>query len=209
MMTITYTVEDGLYVNMTNRCTNRCDFCIRNNGASAYGSESLWLEREPTVEEIKEALANADPMAYREVVFCGYGEPTMRLFDMLLVCKWLKSRYPEIPIRINTNGQASLITGYDVAPFFEGCFDVVSVSLNSPTAIGYDRICHSIYGEDTLNAVIDFTAKVKNYVPETMMSVVRETLSESELAECRAICDRIGVKLKVRTYIGPDDTPAT
>ena len=70
-MTITYVVENGLYVNMTNRCTNRCDFCIRKNGDGAYGSDSLWLEREPTKEEIWDAIVAANPTAYGEIVFCG------------------------------------------------------------------------------------------------------------------------------------------
>lgn len=205
MKTITYTVGNGLYLNITNRCTNNCDFCIRNNGDGAYGSDSLWLDREPTVEEIEEAIDIAEPEKYDEVVFCGYGEPTFRLFDMLLICKWLKKRYPGVKIRLNTNGQASLIQGYDTAPFFEGCLDVVSVSLNHPEAEGYDRICHSTYGELAFEAVLSFASEVKKYVPKTMMSVVRETLSEEELVKCRDICNAIGVELKVRTYISPGE----
>ena len=73
-MCIAYEVADGLYLNITNRCSNRCDFCIRNNGDGAYGSDSLWLEREPTVSEILDAVFSHDLTSYSEIVFCGYGE---------------------------------------------------------------------------------------------------------------------------------------
>ena len=80
-MTITYEVDGGLYINITNRCSNRCEFCIRNNGDGAYGSDSLWLVREPTLEEISESVFSRELTKYKEVVFCGYGEPTYRLAD--------------------------------------------------------------------------------------------------------------------------------
>ena len=74
MMTVTYRVERGLYVNITNQCTNCCDFCIRNNKDGAYGSDSLWLEREPTEDEIFDAIMAENPNNFEEIVFCGYGE---------------------------------------------------------------------------------------------------------------------------------------
>ena len=36
-MTITYEVGNSLYLIITKRCSNRCDFCIRQNGDGAYG----------------------------------------------------------------------------------------------------------------------------------------------------------------------------
>ena len=111
-MCITYTVERGLYINVTNRCSNRCEFCIRNNGDGAYGSESLWLEREPTLEEIISDIAKRDLSQFDEVVFCGYGEPTERLEVIREVALWIRSK-SDIQIRLNTNGHANLIWGQE------------------------------------------------------------------------------------------------
>ena len=200
-MTVTYEVDSGLYLNITNRCSNRCEFCIRNNGDGAYGSEPLWLVREPTVEEILESVFSRDLKKYSEIVFCGYGEPTYRLPDAVYVAKEIKKAYPDIPIRINTNGQSNLILGYNTAEMFSGAFDVVSISLNTPSAEKYAEICHPVFREAAYRAMLDFAENVKNYVQKVLLSVVRETLTEEELRECEKIAKRIGVSLKVRNYI--------
>ena len=203
-MCVTYKVGSGLYVNVTNRCSNACDFCIRNNGDGAYGSDSLWLIREPTRVEITEAILSNDLDAYSEVVFCGYGEPSCRLDDVVAVAREIKRCRPETSIRINTNGQSDLILGRNTAPDYAGCFDTVSISLNSPTAEGYDKICHSRFGLSAFDAILNFAKEVKKYVPETMFSVVKEFISEEELLLCRKICDKTGVAIKVRDYIPPE-----
>lgn len=203
-MCITYIVEGNLYVNITNKCSNRCDFCIRNNGDGAYGSDSLWLEREPTREEILESIFSRDPSIYSELVFCGYGEPTYRLDDAVYVAREVKERYPEIKIRINTNGHSDLINGRDTAPDFEGAFDVVSISLNTPSAQKYDEICHSKFGEKSHSALIKFAENVKNYVQNTQFSVVKQTLTPEEIKQCKDISKRVGVTLRLRDYIPPE-----
>ena len=122
-MCITYEVDSGLYVNMTNRCSNACTFCIRNNGDGAYGSDSLWLEREPTVDEVKASVFSRDLSKYTELVFCGYGEPTYRLVDARSVALAVKERAPHLRVRINTNGHSDLILGEDSAPLYKDAFD--------------------------------------------------------------------------------------
>ena len=102
MMTITYKVKNGVYVNMTNRCPCACTFCLRQNAPGVYGSDPLWLDREPTVEEVEQSLSKWDLNAMDEVVFCGYGEPTERLKDLLEVAAWIKKNYT-VKTRINTN----------------------------------------------------------------------------------------------------------
>ena len=204
-MTVTYEVGDGLYVNITNRCTNRCEFCIRNNGDGAYGSDSLWLEREPTVDEIVESILGHDVMKYSEIVFCGYGEPTVRLLDMCEASKRIKAVYPNVKIRLNTNGHATLINGTDAAKMMSGVIDAVSISLNTPSAERYEAICHPVYKEKAFPALVDFAKNVKNYVQKTLFSVVRETLTDEELAECYKIADSVGVVLRVRDYISADE----
>lgn len=200
-MTITYAVGKGLYINMTNRCTNQCDFCIRQNADGAYGSDSLWLEHDPSREEVWEAIQKATPFIYQEIVFCGYGEPTCRLEDMLWVCQRIRSTYPTLCIRLNTNGQAFLMYGESVAPRFDGCFDIVSISLNAPSAEEYDSICHSVFGVDAFDGMISFARTMKSYVPQVVFSVVRQFLSPQSLEMCNLICKEIDVPLKIREYI--------
>ena len=159
-MCITYIVEDKLYVNVTNKCSNRCEFCIRNNGDGAYGSDSLWLEREPTRDEILDSIFSRDLTVFPELVFCGYGEPTYRLDDIIYVAKAVKERYHEMKIRINTNGHSDLIQGRNTAPDYEGVIDIVSISLNTPSAERYQQICHSIYGEESFEALLRFASEV-------------------------------------------------
>ena len=203
-MCITYIVEDKLYVNITNKCSNRCEFCIRNNGDGAYGSDSLWLESEPTREEILDSVFSHDLNEFPELVFCGYGEPTYRLDDAVFVAKEVKKKYPCIKVRINTNGQSDLILGRNTAPDYEGAFDVVSISLNTPTADRYQEICHSVYGKESFDALLAFAGEVKNYVPTVCLSAVKETLTDEEIELCRLISQRLGVTLRLRDYIPPE-----
>lgn len=205
-MTITYEVDSGLYINVTNRCTNRCEFCIRNNGDGAYGSDSLWLEREPTVEEVLADVFSRDLTKYSELVFCGYGEPTIRLHDIREIALGIKKRYPSVKIRVNTNGHSDLVFGADTAPLYRDAFDVVSISLNTPNAEKYVEMCHPVYREMAFDALLTFTKNVNNYVQNTLLSVVRQTLTAEELEECRKIADELGVTLKVRDYISKDET---
>ncbi len=203
-MCITYIVDGKLYVNVTNRCSNRCEFCIRNNGDGAYGSDSLWLEREPTVEEIKESIFSRDLTAFPELVFCGYGEPSYRLYDIREVALAVKEKHPEIKVRINTNGHSDLIWQKNTAPDYEGAFDIVSISLNTPNPEKYDEICHSKFGEKSHTALIEFAQNVKNYVQNTQFSVVKQTLTPEEIEECKRISKRTGVYLRLRDYIPPE-----
>lgn len=197
-MTITYEVGNGLYVNVTNRCTNACEFCVRSVADGTYGE--LWLDSEPTKEEILADILSRDLKKYPELVFCGYGEPTIRLDDILWVCENVKKQ-SNIKIRINTNGHANLIFGRDVTPLLEGKIDCVSVSLNTANAEDYVKVCHPDFGEDAFYGLIDFAAKAKKYVPEVMLSVVEGTIPDKDIEECIKIADKYAITLKVRKYI--------
>ena len=198
-MTITYTIGSSLYVNVTNRCSNRCDFCIRNNGDTVGDSDSLWLDREPTVEEILADIGKRDLTKFREVVFCGYGEPLERLNDVLAVCRKIRAASP-IRIRVNTNGQSDLINGRRTAPELKGLFDVVSVSLNASDADKYDRICHSEFGRQAFDAMLAFAADCRQYVPEVVLTVV-DCIGPEEVEKCRKVAERTGVEYRVRAMI--------
>lgn len=197
LMTITYPVRNGIYINMTNRCPCACTFCLRQNGPSVYGSDSLWLEREPTVEEVCESLAQWDLDSKDEVVFCGYGEPTERLEDVLSVAAWIREHY-SIPIRINTNGLADLIHGKDTAPMLQGLIDAVSISLNANKPEAYLKQTRSRFGIDSWQAMLDFAEHCTAYVPRVIMTVVDQVTSKEEQLEAQSICDRIGATLRVR-----------
>ena len=198
-MTVTYIVDGALYINVTNRCTNNCDFCIRKNGDGAYGSDSLWLLREPTEEEILSSVFSHDLSTFSEIVFCGYGEPSIRIDTVISVAKKIKEKYP-ISVRINTNGHSSLYHGYNTAPQYQGAFDSVSISLNTPSSERYNKICHPDF-YDSHEAMLSFAAEVKKYVPTVILSVVKDFLTADELTECQKIADSLGVRLKVRDYI--------
>lgn len=114
-MTISYEVGNNLYLNLTNQCPCACTFCIRNNSDGAYGSDPLWLEHEPTMEEIRADLSKRDISAYNEVIFCGFGEPTCRLDALLETAKWLKSNCETVKFRLNTNGLGDLVNNRPIA----------------------------------------------------------------------------------------------
>ncbi len=198
-MTVTYESGENLYINLTNCCPNSCDFCVRTECEKHYGD--LWLEREPTAEEVLAEIKARDLSKYENLVFCGFGEPTERLETLLSVAEAVKSSRPETIIRLNTNGQANLIAGRDVTPLFAGRVDVISVSLNAPTAKGYDAICHSRYGLAAFDALLDFAVKAKSYCKQVIFSVVDESLTPAEIDDCRALAEERGIYLRVREMI--------
>lgn len=199
--TIVYEVDGNLYVNVTNRCSCNCEFCIRHNGDGAYGSDTLWLENEPSCEQIINEILKEDLTKYNELVFCGYGEPTYRLIECREAALEVKQINKAIKVRINTNGHSSLILGFDTAPLFRDAFDTVSISLNAPTKERYNEMCHPVYKEEAFSAMLDFAKNVKNYVHSVQFSIVRQSLSDEEIEECKKIADECGVKLKIREYI--------
>ncbi len=200
-MTITYDFEGSLYVNFTNQCSNDCVFCLRNNQSSVNGEDNLWLDREPTLEEIKADFKKRDMNLYSWVVFCGYGEPLMRFDTCIETAKWLKITYPHIKIRINTNGQANMIEKRDVTPMFDGIIDALSISLNAPDSKRYDMLCKSVFGEAAFDGLLDFAKKAKNFVPSVTLSIVDKDLTTEDKLKCEALAKDCGVSFRIREYI--------
>lgn len=193
-MTITYRFAAGLYINMTNRCSNSCRFCIRGRSDSYGDADSLWLEREPDREEVLTDIRSHDLTGYGEIVFCGFGEPTMRLDDLLWLCARLKETGSP-PVRVNTNGHASLIAGYDTTPLFAGLADALSVSLNAAGADEYNLLCKPVFGREAYPGLLDFAKKAKVYVPDVRLSVVAGT---TDVEACRKVALEAGLPLRVR-----------
>lgn len=196
IMTITYPIDNNLYVNITNKCSNRCEFCIRNFGDSMGTSNTLWLEKEPTSEEILADILKNDLYRYKELVFCGYGEPLQRLETVVEVLKELK-KHSQISVRINTNGQADLIYDRPTAQELKGLVDIISISLNAPDAQSYDKMCHSNFGEAAFDAILKYASDCKNYIPEVIMTVV-DVIDTHQIELCRELTEKLGVTFRVR-----------
>ena len=204
-MTATYRVGDGLYVNLTNRCPCACMFCIRQNGDGVYGSDSLWLEREPTAAEVCDSIEK-NLGACRELVFCGYGEPTERFDTLLEVAEWFRKMHSDIPIRVNTNGLSDLIAGEPTAHRFKGLVDTVSISLNAPTSEEYVAMCRPKFGAAAYPALLKFAEEVKGFVKDVVLTVVGTTSLTPEKEEsCRRVAAEHGVPLRVRKFTGPEE----
>lgn len=191
----TYTMKGNLYINLTNKCTDKCSFCIRDI-ADGIGGSNLRLEKEPETREIIEAVGN--PEKYGEIVFCGFGEPLMRLEQVLEVSRYLKDNY-NTRIRLNTNGQANLIYGRNIVPLLEGLVDSVSISLNAKNAEDYQRLCKPEYGEEAYYSVLDFIKECREYIPEVTITVVDVTPAE-DIRKCEVIAAELGVKFRVRHF---------
>ncbi len=199
-MTITYEHGDNLYVNTTNRCDFACTFCLRHNGndGSIY-TDNLWLEREPTREEILADILTRDLAKYQQLVFCGFGEPVYRIVDIGWVIDQLRAQGHTIFTRMDTNGTGCQIHGRDVCPDFANRFDMVSISLNAPTQGEYDAVCCSEFA-GSFQAMLDFAKEIQNYVPYVLMTVV-DVIGEEAIEQCRTLCADIGADYRVRAYI--------
>lgn len=200
MMTVTYAADAAIYVNMTNRCPCACTFCLRQNKDYVFDSDSLWLEREPTVKEVCDSLDAWDLTQYREVVFCGYGEPTERLYDLLEVAKYLRAK-SDIKIRINTNGLADLIWNESTALRLEGLIDTVSISLNATNKEDYLKTVRPRFGMGSYDAMLKFAKDCTAYVPSVIMTVVDVVTSKEDQEICRRICESVGATFRVRAYV--------
>lgn len=192
----TYEINGNLYVNLTNRCTNRCAFCVRDQGA-CYEGYSLWLTGgEPTAAQVITEIGEA--ARYREIVFCGYGEPTYRLAQMLEICEYVHEKNGRT--RLNTNGHANVINGKDVVPFLKGALDGVNISLNAPTAEEYGKLCRPQI-DHAFGELLSFARSCKQNGVQCWFSVV-DCIGQEGVRRCREISDAVGIPLRVREMIG-------
>jgi len=195
---LVYPIRRGLYVNLTNRCSNRCTFCPRSGGDFVVKGHDLVLAREPTAEEILQAIAAAGPERFDEIVFCGFGEPTLRLDVVKDVARAAKERWPGRRIRLNTNGQGSAINGRDIIPELMGLVDALSVSLDAADAAVYERLCRPTL-PNAFAAVCDFVRAAKGRIPQVRATAV--AVPGLDLAAVRRLAEEdLGVAFEVREY---------
>jgi cyclic pyranopterin phosphate synthase len=196
MDTLYYEAHNNLYLNVTNRCTADCIFCVRNFADGVYGYD-LRLSKEPSEEEIIHGLGKIDLAKYREIVFTGFGEPTLRLDTVLAVTRWLKARSEGLKVRLDTNGHASLIwPERDVV--FElktAGIDSISVSLNAESEYTYNKLCRPVH-ENAYPAVLYFINEAKKAGIHVRATIVEYPGIDVE--KCRKLAKDLGADFHER-----------
>lgn len=192
-----YRLGDSLYLNITNRCTNRCVFCIKNF-TDQVGNKRLVLDREPSSKEIIESLNKVDLRTYKEVVFCGFGEPLIRVEVVKSVARFIKNVSPRLFVRIDTNGHGNVFNQRNILPEIAPYIDAISISLNAENKEKYDKISRPVFS-DAYNAVIDFIKLSKIYIKDVAVSVVN--LPAIDIKRCEKIAKDLEVKFKVREFV--------
>ncbi|MDR2047318.1 MAG: TatD family nuclease-associated radical SAM protein [Clostridiales bacterium] len=202
----TYIYEYGgkLYMNLTNKCSNSCGFCVRST-ANGVGGHNLWLDKEPTAEEIIHRLNKTELDRYGEFVFCGFGEPLYAFDTLVEIGGFLRGKGRKT--RLNTNGQAELILkGHerfrnltDIVGALAEAVDTVSISLNASNAEKYNEICFCRFGTAGFYAMLDFAAECTGRIGRTIMSVV-DTVGADEIERCGEIAENLGAEYRVRRF---------
>ena len=192
-----YPIRRSLYVNVTNECSNRCRFCPRSGGELVVKGHDLRLAREPSAGDVLKALRDARVEDYDEVVFCGFGEPTLRLEDIRKVGKEVRARWKK-KVRLDTNGQGSVLAGRDIVPDLAEFVDAVSVSLNAPDAAAYERLCRPTI-PNAFEAVCAFIRRAREMIPEVRATAV--AVPGLDLEAVRRLAEEdLGVAFHVRAY---------
>ena len=199
--TYLYALDGNLYVNLTNKCSNGCDFCVRNERESYYG-HYLWLQHgDPTADKVM-AVATGGQVGslsqYKEAVFCGFGEPTYKMSEMLQLCDFFHAR--GLKTRLNTNGQGNLINKRDITPDLKDKIDLVNVSLNASCAEKYQPMCRSQFGESAFAAIVEFAKLCRKNGVNCRFSIV-DCIGEEEIEACKRLAESVKVPLYIRSYI--------
>jgi TatD DNase family protein len=191
---IAYTIRNSLYLSLTNQCTNACVFCARNRAYRVKGHD-IHLERDPSAAEVIDAMGETG--GYDEVVFCGFGEPTMRLEVLTAVADELKRRGKTV--RLNTNGLGSLYHGRDIVPDLAGRIDVCSVSLNTADPAQYAALCRPQIEGEAFAALCDFVRKAAAALPKVVCTTVE--MPEVDTGAARALAESLGAEFRLRSYV--------
>jgi TatD family-associated radical SAM protein len=190
--TLAYAIGDNLYLNVTDRCTLRCAFCPKYTGQPRVRGYDLSLVARPEVIDIIAALG--DPARYSEVVFCGFGEPTLRLKLVLEVSDYIQSRHGRV--RINTDGLANLVHKRNVLREFTGRVDALSVSMNAHNETVYNRHCRPAL-RGSYQAMLSFLEQAPRYVNEVTATAI-EGLQGVDIDACQRLAMERGVQFRSR-----------
>lgn len=201
MANIVYTFENHVYLNITNACPCRCEFCIRNNGDSVGDADTLWFTgHSPSFDEIKAEIDTFDFRKYSdEIIFCGYGEPTCAYDNLIKTAKYLKEKMPQCKLRINTNGLSDLLNKKPTAKEICENLDIISISLNAPTSEKYEALCHPAFKEKSFPAILKFAEECRKCNVTVKFSLV-DVISKEDIAACQRLADEMEIPLRVREY---------
>lgn len=197
MADILYTYKNGVYVNLTNRCSCNCTFCVRTHQDGVNGESVMWHDKEPDFDEVKKEIDAFDFTGYEELIYCGYGEPTCALETLLASARYFKQNHTQ-KIRVNTNGLGRLYHGRDILPELNEVVDGYSISLNAPNAGRYDELARPSF-KNAFSELLNFARACKEAGKDVQFSVVT-VISEEEIEQCRKISDEMGIRLKVREF---------
>jgi TatD family-associated radical SAM protein len=192
MSTLSYVIGNSLYLNITDRCTLACTFCPKHNGTRMVHDYDLTLDHRPETDEILASID--DPRRFDQVVFCGYGEPTLRLKTLITVASDIRRRGGRV--RVNTDGLANLVHRRNVLPELAACVDALSISMNAQDERVYDRHCQPAL-PGSYEAMLDFVALAPRYIPDVTASAI-DGLDEVDIAACRRLAEERGVKFRRR-----------
>ncbi len=203
--TLVYLLDNKIYINLTNRCTNNCIFCLRNDKDDVCGQE-LWLDSEDfsaedVISQFHSVLNKAGDDFKNEAVFCGYGEPMLKLDILKNVALFIKQNYPQIKTRINTNGHANFVYKRNVAPELVGLIDEISVSLNASTSQEYNELSNPKF-DNAYDEVKNFIKSCSDAGIKTVTSIVENYKGRHlDIEACEKISNDLGAKLRVREWI--------
>lgn len=200
---ILYVYKDKVYLNITNKCPCACTFCIRSKKDAIGDASNLWLNHNPSFEEVKAAIDAFDFTGYNEIIFCGYGEPT-NSFDVLVkTAQYIRSKLG-IKIRVNTNGLGSLVNGRDISEELCSNVDAVSISLNCSNKEDYLKTVRPKFGIESFDEMLNFAKKCRALTENVALSVV-DVIGEEEVEKCKKIAEGLNIPLRVRKYDNSSD----
>lgn len=192
MQQISYPIRKNLYLNITDRCTLVCAFCPKTKGVLKVHDFDLTLDHRPEVEEIIDSIG--DPTEYEEIVFCGYGEPTLRLKVLKQIAAWIKEQGGRV--RINTDGLANLVNKRNVLPELEGLVDSLSVSMNAQNETVYNKHCQPAL-PGSFDAMLEFLRQAPAYIPNVTATAI-EGLEGVDMEACKKLAKQCGVSFRHR-----------
>ncbi len=198
MAKILYTYQDQVYVNLTNKCDCSCRFCIRSHHDGVGDADSLWHEKDPDLQEVKAAMDAFDFTGKKELVYCGYGEPTCALENLIESARYAREKYG-LKIRVNTNGLGNLYHKKDIVPLLAEVVDSVSISLNAPDKEEYMDVTRPQF-EDAFEGMLEFTRECGKQIAQVKMTVV-DVLPDEDIEASRKLAKSLGVELRVRNFV--------
>lgn len=198
---LVYLLDGKIYINLTNRCTNNCVFCIRNIKDDVVGADLFLNSENVKAEDVISQLQKFKDNMSSEIVFCGYGEPMLKLEIIKETAKYIKENYPEVKIRVNTNGHANLVYKRNVLPELKGLIDKFSISLNAENEEVYNKI--------SLPNVENAYENVKSFIKEAVKEGFDTTATivtnykgyDVDIAKCIEITKELGAKFRERPWI--------